>query len=202
MFNPYEEHATEAASDSWTCSALYLDPLLVEKWLGSVRKGATIRFDQAMVRDPVGAGMVSRLCKLLGTRTPVLEIESAFVETMLYFFGRHGSGLKSVDPASNVGLTRARDFLETDFSAEVGLSELAREAGLPPVALLRGFREAFGCTPRVYSTASRVSAAKRALRAGMPLADAAAAFGFCDQSHLTRVFQRWTGMTPGAFASN
>jgi AraC-like DNA-binding protein len=34
----------------------------------------------------------------------------------------------------------------------------------------------------------------------MALADAAAASGFADQSHMTRVFTRKYGVSPGAFA--
>jgi AraC-like DNA-binding protein len=37
------------------------------------------------------------------------------------------------------------------------------------------------------------------LQPGMPLSDVALAAGFADQSHLTRIFKRVTGMTPGAF---
>jgi AraC family transcriptional regulator len=36
-------------------------------------------------------------------------------------------------------------------------------------------------------------------RPGARLADVAAAAGFADQSHLTRVFKRVTGATPSAF---
>ncbi|MHB1329902.1 MAG: helix-turn-helix domain-containing protein [Gemmatimonadales bacterium] len=35
-----------------------------------------------------------------------------------------------------------------------------------------------------------------------PLAEVAAAVGFADQSHLTRAFKRYTGMTPGAYRTS
>jgi AraC family transcriptional regulator len=42
-------------------------------------------------------------------------------------------------------------------------------------------------------------ACRQLARKGTNLAAVAAAAGFADQSHFTRVFKQFTGMTPGAF---
>jgi AraC-like DNA-binding protein len=47
----------------------------------------------------------------------------------------------------------------------------------------------------------RLGVARRAIAAGTPLAEAAAAAGFADQSHMTRQFGRAYGMTPGRFSA-
>jgi AraC family transcriptional regulator len=39
-------------------------------------------------------------------------------------------------------------------------------------------------------------------RTGQPLASIALEVGFTDQSHLTQVFRRTTGVTPGQFRSS
>ena len=41
--------------------------------------------------------------------------------------------------------------------------------------------------------------ARRHLRSGYALADAALMAGFADQSHMTRAFQRQFGITPGRY---
>jgi AraC-like DNA-binding protein len=46
----------------------------------------------------------------------------------------------------------------------------------------------------------RVGAVKAAIAAGAGLAEASAAAGFFDQSHMTRCFGRVVGMTPGVWA--
>ena len=45
----------------------------------------------------------------------------------------------------------------------------------------------------------RVARARELLRGGLPLADAAHAVGFADQAHMTQVFKRVYGSTPGVF---
>jgi AraC-like DNA-binding protein len=77
---------------------------------------------------------------------------------------------------------------------------MARLAGVSPSRLHALFREHTGLSPRAWVNAERI----RQLRLWMEgtsesLATLAIRAGFCDQSAMTRAFQRETGMTPGAF---
>ena len=47
----------------------------------------------------------------------------------------------------------------------------------------------------------RLQRARAMIGAGEPLADIAAATGFCDQSHLNRHFKKAFGMSPGRWAA-
>lgn len=47
----------------------------------------------------------------------------------------------------------------------------------------------------------RIQLARELIRQGTPLASAALASGFADQSHLSRAFARSYGYSPGAYAS-
>ncbi|WP_449405942.1 helix-turn-helix domain-containing protein [Massilia phosphatilytica] len=55
---------------------------------------------------------------------------------------------------------------------------------------LRQFAGATGLTPHAYLIQRRIEAARALLARGAALADAAAASGFADQSHMTRIFIR------------
>lgn len=66
--------------------------------------------------------------------------------------------------------------------------------------LARQFRWHYGCTVGTYVRRLRVQYAARQLAATRtPLSDVAIAAGFCDQSHLCRVFRQVTGTSPGEF---
>jgi AraC-like DNA-binding protein len=54
-------------------------------------------------------------------------------------------------------------------------------------------------SPSDYQRQARLRAARRLIAAGGAPAGVAAAVGFADQSHLTRWFSRYYGITPGAF---
>lgn len=97
-------------------------------------------------------------------------------------------------------LARVEKRLRVTGSGGPDLAVLARLAGVHPVYLGRAFRQAFGCSPGEYLRRLRVSRAQRALAAeGVRIAEVAYAAGFCDQSHMNRVFKEQTGLTPGRF---
>ncbi|MFZ1346580.1 MAG: helix-turn-helix transcriptional regulator, partial [Tabrizicola sp.] len=82
------------------------------------------------------------------------------------------------------------------------LAELAQMSGLSRFHFLRSFAKATGLTPHAFRLQARLHLARRLIQAGQPLADAAVEAGFADQSHMTRLFTRSYGMTPGGYARN
>lgn len=87
--------------------------------------------------------------------------------------------------------------LHDNYARQVPLAELAALAGVHPVHLARHFHQTFRCTIGDYVRALRVDRAIEALAdTRLPLADIAAAHGFSDQSHLSRVVFAQTGRTP------
>ncbi|SDC97049.1 AraC family transcriptional regulator [Actinokineospora iranica] len=93
-----------------------------------------------------------------------------------------------------------RDYLESDPAARISLTELAWLASTSPYRLVRLFAAELGMPPHAYQVELRVRLARRLLESGARVATAASEAGFCDQAHLTRVFKRYTGVTPGQFA--
>ena len=77
------------------------------------------------------------------------------------------------------------------------LAALAAMAGLSRFQLLRHFEAAYGLTPHAWLLQRRTEAARQRIACGDALADAAAAAGFADQSHMTRRFAQQFGYTPG-----
>lgn len=123
-----------------------------------------------------------------------LEAESAFVTSMALLLPaphRTGRGRIAI----------AREYLKSHFAGDVSLAELARMAELSPFHLLRVFREEVGVPPHEYQMQLRVAHARKLLRSGEGIADAALQTGFFDQSHLSRSFKRIVGMTPGRYAA-
>ena len=97
-------------------------------------------------------------------------------------------------------LTRAIALLRSEYRGSLRISDVAAEVGTHPTHLSRVFRDRMGLPIGDYVHRLRVRYAGEALcRPGARLADVAASAGFADQSHLTRVFKRVTGVTPAAF---
>jgi AraC family transcriptional regulator len=97
-------------------------------------------------------------------------------------------------------LRRVRDFVETHLDDDLSLTILADIACLSPYHFSRSFKQAAGVGPQRYVIQRRLERAKRLLRqTHQPIALIAQEAGFADQSHLTQMFRREIGVTPGRF---
>ena len=63
----------------------------------------------------------------------------------------------------------------------------------------RAFKTAYGIAPSDYQRQLRMAQARRLIARGTSISQAAAETGFADQSHLTRWFIRYYGITPGTY---
>lgn len=90
-------------------------------------------------------------------------------------------------------------YMEQNLTARITLEDLCRHTGVSKSTLLRAFARERGITPYRYLESARVERAKLLLRSGSSPARAALATGFTDQSHLTNLFRRLTGLTPGEY---
>jgi AraC family transcriptional regulator len=94
----------------------------------------------------------------------------------------------------------ATDLMIDRLGHDMSLSEAASACGLSPNYFARAFKQSVGTPPHRWLLLQRVLRAKTLLRdAKLPLADIAAACGFADQSHFTRVFTSIVGASPGAW---
>jgi AraC-like DNA-binding protein len=115
---------------------------------------------------------------------------------------RHGSGGSRIEgaPRDRAIVARVTEVMQARYAESLLLDDLAAVAGLTVYQLIGLFKRTTGTTPHAQLTHVRLNAACRHLRLGYPIAEAATAAGFCDQSALTRHFKRCFGMTPMQFA--
>lgn len=150
----------------------------------------------------VSAGPLSALALRLWHEVRHPDAVSAFtVECVLAEMIEHAAS-PELTPARGrpAWLDRVCQRLHERYREDQELADLAREAGVHPVHLVRVFRRYFGVTPADYARSLRVMFACNALRTSPnSISDIACASGFYDQSHLNRVFRRECGMTPAQY---
>jgi AraC family transcriptional regulator len=99
-----------------------------------------------------------------------------------------------------VWLGRAQEYVHEHRFDRLTISDIAQVAGVHPAHLTRAFRQQLGSSVATYVRQLRLKWAADQLTAGStPLCDVALQAGFADQSHFTRVFKRYSGMTPGQY---
>jgi len=188
--------------EGWAYKVLYIDPAVVHEWAERdasppraarwvvfrdlALRRALERAHAALIREPAGA---------LAVEEAVLGAVAALRPHL-----QPGPPSRAHDRAEHAAVRRARAHLRERWDQRVTLAELSRAAGLSRFELVRRFGEQNGVPPHAYQTNLRVQEARRRLAAGVPPAMVAADCGFADQAHLTRVFKRAVGVSPGRYA--
>ena len=96
---------------------------------------------------------------------------------------------------------RVLAYIQAHLGGNLPLADLAAVAGVSTSHFAKAFRQSVGETPHRFLVRQRLEHACALLRADgkMTLAEAAFQAGFSTQSHFTRCFRSWCGLTPGEF---
>lgn len=164
-------------------------------WAGSVELAPSIEWDAG------AAPFVRHALDGLAPGVDPLDRDQRLA--MLYAaVARHAGRRAAADGAGlDPVVRRARERLAEALGEPLSIADLADEAGVSRFALIRRFAREVGLTPHAWRMQRRVEAARGLLALGIAPAAAAAALGFADQAHLTRLFRRQFGMTPGRYAA-
>jgi len=97
----------------------------------------------------------------------------------------------------------AIDYILSNLDAALSMHKVAAVCGLSYRQFTRAFKLSLGASPHDWAMATRVERAKRLMQdPSLRLSDIALMVGFCDQSHLNRVFVRFSACTPGEWRRN
>lgn len=204
--NPGEVHDGAPIGDTpraW--QMLYLDPDVVAQAANDLAKdgyaGACYEFEHPAQHQPALARDVLALYShAIGAAAP-LACDALLLRILVQARGDGGRWrVAAAGPGMPACIRHARSLIDDAPAATLSLADLAAACGLSRYQTLRAFARATGMTPHAYQIQRRLLLARQLIRRGMTLADAAAASGFADQSHMTRLFVRTYGVSPGCYA--
>lgn len=186
---------------AWRFRMAYIDPNWLEAASGLRREQLVFAF------APLHAAHLKVLLNLFdglenndcdAARQTALFREIAF----LAHVGKDSFRPNMPRSASCPRLHSLREELETHFSRCPSLDDLCEQADTTKFHLIRQFKKQYGLPPHQYLLNTRINFAKDLLALGRPLVAAALESGFYDQSHFTRFFRAYTGVTPGRYRTD
>ena len=156
------------------------------------------------VKDEVLANLARALTPALDrpAETSTLFLDQMSVAMGTYLLEKYGSA-PMADPRKKRILSRsqearAKEMLRSKIDGGISITEISGACNLSRSYFIHAFRETTGQTPHQWLIAQRLERARTLLMEfEHPLADVAAACGFADQSHFTRVFTQCMGSPPG-----
>lgn len=200
-----EPHTGEAATrEGYVYRTLYLEPgflVRARRELGGPRESPYLR--GAVLDDPRLLSALSRLHGAMSRRATALEQQSLLLEAVMLLLLHHADARCAAPRAEGEprAVARARDYIEAYSDSDISLAALAENVGLSPFHLARLFAKAAGMPPHAYLEGVRIRNACALLDRGEPIAAVAASVGYADQSHLTKRFRRFLGITPRQYVT-
>jgi AraC family transcriptional regulator len=153
-------------------------------------------FDVRDERIAIAGARLSSECRRQD-RDSALAVESLTWEILHASLRRDPSTTERTPPR---WLRDLRDLIDGSLGAPPPLRSVAKAVGVHPVYFAAVFRRFHDCSLGEYYRRRRLEAARAKLaNPDLPLSRVAFEVGFADQSHFTRTFKRYTGMSPGQY---
>jgi len=170
-----------------------------------VRGGAVNLRPRTKLHDPLVSQMALTIANQIDHGVLDTTLADALSTALAVRIVRHYVDPSAIELVPSSGLSRerlqrVRDYIEAHLGDRLSLTDLAGVACLSPFHFSRSFKLALGVGPQRYIMQRRLERAKTLMRrTNQPLARIALEAGFSDQSHLSSVFRRQTGASPGRF---
>jgi AraC-like DNA-binding protein len=217
VINPGELHTgARAVDEGWRYRVMYVPVDYLQTLANDIAGSAQPLpwFDAEVIRDLDLARRVARAHFLMETHaaggaTPdspapthsadLLAAEAALIDALSTLLVRYGRtrATPTLTTSREPRIDVMKALLAADLTTPLRVADLAQAIGLSPFHATRLFTQATGLPPHAWRTQLRLQRALAPLRAGVAVADVAAAQGFTDQSHFTRHFRRMFGVPPG-----
>lgn len=201
VIHPDEPHDGHAGVPSgFAYRMLYLDPALVQRALGVASAPPFV--PEVVAEDTETASILAEAFADFPAPLEPLAWDG-IVARLADVLARRCDRRRGRAPGTRARarVEAARSFLAAECARPIASADLELVTGLDRFALAREFRAVLGTSPHRYLVGRRLDLARALIMSGTGLADAAAAAGFVDQSHLTRQFKARYGVTPGRWAA-
>ncbi len=199
IINPEEAHANYALDDyGWKYKMMYINPDVLKFASSLIGKWTTqILFKEYSIQDEVAFNYVKSFFDGLEHKSSS-EMEIQLRNLVSYLITNYS--IKNLEISKNDRYTdRSEDvkfFLDEKFDTKLNLDDIADSMHTNKFKLIREFKKSTGLTPMAYVLHKRVQKSKQLIGKNIPLVQVALEAGFYDQSHFTKYFKSYVGVTP------
>ena len=203
-YTPGEAMVSRPGSDPGSFNVLQIQAAVFEQLVAEQQHGS-VRPEWAAITKPISERFRRRTAEffdVFGPASSAMHVQSRLLELSELVVGELIQGARQARPIAGPpvpGVARMRECLNEE-GLNMDLNTLAKRAGLNRFEALRAFKKRYGLPPHAYQLCLRVHHARDLLLEGASPADVAARCGFADQSHFTRHFKRFYGITPAHYA--
>jgi AraC-like DNA-binding protein/mannose-6-phosphate isomerase-like protein (cupin superfamily) len=204
LFNPLESHTCEQIDNQpldWRCLNISTEVMnRVAAEITGMKQAPIFTINVASQSDVVSS--LKYLHNSIMERNKDFDKEETFYFLIEQLIADYTKPVRE-HPSQKIGkeILSVCNYIEKNYTKTITLSKLSDVSHLNKYTLIRNFTLQKGITPYQYLSTIRINKAKELLDSGVSPIDAAFQSGFTDQSHFTRFFKNFIGLTPGRYQS-
>lgn len=200
LMEPGETHCSTALMPG-NFKVLMIAPSVVTEASTEMGLSSTPHLRLSSSDDPKLFLTLYRFSAALETGACVLEQQSLFTACLHMLLEQAEQRLPPLAGMNeHFAVECVKRYLRERFAEAVSLDELVTLTGLSRFHLVRTFTRQVGMPPHIYQINIRIARASTLLKAGVSPVCVSNDLGFADQSHFTRHFKRFWGVTPNRYA--
>ncbi|WP_196891602.1 AraC family transcriptional regulator [Aureivirga marina] len=202
VVNPFTLHKSENLDiKGFQYRMFYIDSELFLKVSQEVfGKEILPQFQEFAIRDVYLEKNLIQLHKILFQDSyTLLQKQNYLYEILTYMVKNHTiigkENQLKLNHSKNI-VSKVEDFLRVHYHQKIELQDLVEIANLSPYHLNRIFAKEKGIPPHQFLINLRLNKARKLLKTSKNVTEIGLEVGFFDQSHFTRNFKNFIGITP------
>ena len=201
IVNPGSLHnCINVDNKGYKCRVFYVEPKVFEKIAIDIHQDITESplFFESTVKDAFLEKMLLRLhYSLFSNGLDIIQKQNYLYEAFAYLIKNHSTVKPKVKTEINsITINRVREYIHANFNSKINLTDLESVAGISAYHLNRMFSKLQGVPPHQYLINLRLNKARELLKQNYSVTDVTYKTGFFDQSHFSRNFKLFLGITP------
>lgn len=198
LFNPRDNHTCEQIDEEtldYRC--LNVMPEVMEKVVGELGERTYRPYFTCNV-----VPCCQQVEELKAVHQMIMNGEQGMIKEEAFYFlleqliRRYARPMEEGKEKVKEEIERVCTYMDEHFEEQLTLGTICEIAGLKKYTLLRSFTAQKGVTPFQYLETIRIGHAKKLLEQNVAVSEVALWSGFSDQSHFTRFFKNYIGLTP------
>lgn len=198
LMNPKENHTCESIDGQpldYRC--LNIKPEIMERIVYEITGESYMpQFTQTVIYSSSELALIKELHHMIMEKHKEFKKEEAFYFLIEYLLKKYTGKVEQNNAQISIQIKEACEYMDINYRNQISLEDLCNVSGIKKYTLLRNFTKQCGVTPYQYLETIRINHAKKLLEFGIEPIEAAMQTGFSDQSHFTRFFKSFIGITP------
>jgi AraC-like DNA-binding protein len=199
--NPEEPHTGEPGdANGYVYRALYATSEFISPLFDTGRRRC-MNFVNPVIYNPAASANLRQAHSAVERGEPRITCETLLLVALTLLMRLNaGRGPAPDRPKrARYAVRRVRERIDDDPAQEPSLVMLAAMVHMSPYHLAHVFSRETGLPIHIYAEVARIRTAKQLLKRGHAIADVSTQLGYADQSHFTRRYKQFEGVTPGRY---